>query len=114
MKAANNENTLAGRNTLHPHIGRFSSYIPNIGSFLLALLAGILLFHESIIIGPISTIIDLGVHAQRARLIAVCFMSTGAALVGPPGGKCKLGPSLRAGFALLSSSSYAFIHLSLP
>ncbi len=113
MKAANNENALAGRNTLHPHIGRFSSYIPNIGSFLLALLAGILLFHESIIIGPISTIIDLGVDAQRARLIAVLFMTTGVALVGAAGGKRKLGAILGAGLVFCTGYLVGFIQLEL-
>src|SRR5260370_9230798 len=113
MKAANNEHALAGRNTLHPHIGRFSSYIPNIGSFLLALLAGILLFHESIIIGSISTIIDLGVDAQRARLIAVFFMTTGVALVGAAGGKRKLGAILGAGFVFCTGYLVGFIQLEL-
>src|SRR5260221_13992166 len=103
MKTANIKNALAGRKIemrsapLRPYMQRFSSFIPNIGSFLLTLLAGLLLFHESIIIGPISAIIDLGVDEQRARLIAALLMTTAAALIGAAGGRRKLGAVFGAG-----------------
>ena len=113
MKTTNNENALAGRNTLPSYIRRFSSFIPNAGSFLLTLLAGVLLFHESIIIGPISTIIDLGIDEQRAQLIAALLMTTGAALIGAAGGKRKSGAVLGAGFAFCPGYLAGFIQQEL-
>lgn len=107
---ANNKNALGECNKLHRYVQRF---FPNAGSFLLTLLAGILLFHESIIIGPISTIIDLGVDEQRARLIAALFMTTGAALVGAAGGRRKSGAILGAGFVFCIGYLAGFIRLEL-
>jgi enterochelin esterase-like enzyme len=119
MKTANIKNALAGRKIemrsapLRPYMQRFSSFIPNIGSFLLTLLAGLLLFHESIIIGPISAIIDLGVDEQRAQLIAALLMTTAAALVGAAGGRRKLGAVLGAGFAFCAGYLAGFIQQEL-
>ena len=107
---ANNKNALGECNKLHRYVQRF---FPNAGSFLLTLLAGILLFHESIIIGPISTIIDLGVDEQRARLIAGLFMTMGAALIGATGGRRKSGAILGAGFVFSIGYLAGFIQLEL-
>src|SRR2546428_236009 len=113
MKTANNENESAGRNTLHLYMQRFSPFIPNIGSFLLTLLAGILIFQESIIIGPISAIINLGIDEQRARLIAALLMTTGAALIGAAGGRRKLGAMLGAGIVFCIGYLVGFVQLEL-
>jgi enterochelin esterase-like enzyme len=113
MKTANNQDVLAEHNTSLSYMQRFSSFIPNIGSFLLTLLAGLLLFHESIIIGPISAIIDLGVDEQRAQLIAALLMTTAAALIGAAGGRRKLGAILGAGFVFCIGYLVGFIQLEL-
>jgi enterochelin esterase-like enzyme len=96
MKTEHNQYMPLGRNNFDPYLQRFISLIPNSDSFLLALLAGALLFHESIIIGLISTIVNLGVDEQRARLIASFIMTMGTALVGAAGGRRKLGAILGA------------------
>src|SRR5947209_18325231 len=92
---------------------RFSLFIPHTGSFLLALFAGILLFQQSLITGPISTIINLGVDEQRAQLIAALIMTTGAALVGAAGGQRKLGAILGAGLVFSTSYLIGFIQHEL-
>jgi enterochelin esterase-like enzyme len=98
MKTVLSKHMPGGRDNLGLYRQRFLSLIPNVGSCLMALLAGILLFHESIIIGLISTIIDLGVDEQRAQLIAALIMTIGAALIGAAGGRRKLGAILGAGY----------------
>ncbi|MDQ6660812.1 MAG: hypothetical protein M3Z24_07595, partial [Chloroflexota bacterium] len=113
MKTAHNENMGARRTALHLYTQRFSPFIPNISSFLLALLTGILLFREAIIIGPISTIINLGIDEQRARLMATLFMTAAAALVGAAGGKRKPGAILGAGCVFCFSYLMSFIQHEL-
>ena len=109
MKTVHSKHIPGGRDNLSPYGQRLSSLIPNVGSCLLALLAGVLLFHESIIIGLISTIIDLGVDEQRAQMIAALIMTMGAALIGAVGGRRKLGAILGAGYVFCFDYLVGFI-----
>ncbi|HJT59967.1 MAG TPA: alpha/beta hydrolase-fold protein, partial [Ktedonobacteraceae bacterium] len=119
---ANKEHASTGHNDaqrfpntapLRPFIRRFSSSIPNISSFMLTLLAGILLFQAAIIIYPVSILIDLGIDEQRSQLIAALFMTAGAALIGAAGGRRKLGAMLGAGFVFCVGYLLGFIQLEL-
>ena len=118
MKTTDDQNTPAGRkiemrptrySSLRAYMKRFSPFLPNVGSFLLTLLAGILLFQESIIINPISTIIQLGIDEQRAQLIAALLMTAGAAIIGAAGGRRKLGTVLGGGLAFCYGYLISFI-----
>ena len=118
MKTTDDQNALAGQKiemrstrytSLRVYIKRFSPFLPNIGSFLLTLLAGILLFQEFIIINPISTIIQLGIDEQRAQLIAALLMTTSAAIIGAAGGRRKLGAVLGGGLAFCYGYLISFI-----
>jgi len=105
MNIASSKNKLGGRKTLGLSKQGFFPFLPNTASFLVALVAGIVLFQQSIIIGPISTIVNLGVDEQRAQFIAALLMTTGAALTGAAIGRRKLramgGASLVFCFAYL-------------
>src|SRR5215468_9761304 len=113
MKTIHSKYTQGGRNNLDSYLRRFFIFVPNAESFLLALLAGALLFHESIIIGPISTIINLGVDEQRAQMIAALIMTMGTALVGAAGGRRKLGAILGAGLVFCFYYLVGFIQREL-
>ncbi len=90
-----------------------SSFIPQIGSCCLALLGGALLFHDSIIGGPISTIIDFGIDEQRARLIAALLMTAGVALIGAAGARRKAGAMLGASFVFVVGYLLGFLQKEL-
>lgn len=118
MKTTDEQNALVGQKietrsaryaSSRLYIQRFSFLLPNIGSFLLTLLAGILLFQESIIINPISTIIQLGIDEQRSQLIAALLMTTAAAIIGAAGGRRKLGAVLGGGMAFCYGYLISFI-----
>jgi enterochelin esterase-like enzyme len=122
MKTTDDQNELAeqkieirsARHTsLRVYMKRFSPFLPNIGSFLLTLLVGILLFQESIIINPISTIVQLGIDEQRAQLIAALLMTTTAALIGALVGRRKLGAVLGGGLAFCFGYLISFIQQEL-
>src|SRR2546422_4785360 len=66
-------------------------------SLCIAILAGLLLFSQTIIGGLTSTIIDIGLDSQRAQLIVALLMTAGAALIGAILGRRKLGAMLGGG-----------------
>ena len=118
MKTTDDQNALAeqkmkmrstGYASLRVYMKRFLPFLPNIGSLLLTLLAGILLFQESIITNPISTITELGIDEQRAQLIAALLMTTAAAIIGAAGGRRKLGAVLGGGLAFCYGYLISFI-----
>src|SRR5712672_1427394 len=118
MKTTDDQNALAEQKigmrssryaSLRVHMKRFSFLLPNIGSFLLTLLAGILLFQKSIIINPISTIVQLGIDEQRSQLIAALLMTTAATIIGAAGGRRKLGAVLGGGMAFCYGYLISFI-----
>jgi hypothetical protein len=118
MKTTDDQNALAEQKiemrsarhaSLRVYVKRFSPFLPNTGSFLLTLLVGILLFQESIIINPISTIVQLGIDEQRAQLIAALLMTTAAALIGAVVGRRKLGAVLGGGLAFCYGYLISFI-----
>ena len=113
MKTVRSKHMPERRDNLGPYGQRLLSLIPNVGSMLLALIGGVLLFRDSIIIGLISTIINLGVDEQRARLIASLMMTTGAALIGAAGGRRKLGAILGAGYVFCFEYLAGFIQREL-
>ena len=113
METTHDKKGLRRRNTLHLSKQRFFPFLSNTASFLVALFAGIVLFQQSIIIGPISTIINLGVDEQRAQLIAALLMTAGAALIGAVVGRRKLRAMCGAGLVFCFAYLLGFIQHEL-
>ena len=110
---ASNKQTAGNHKLQHLDWQRFSPFIPIIGSFLLALLVGALLFRDSVINEAVSTIILFGIDQQRALLIAALLMAAGAALVGAAVGKRKFGAILGAGFVFVLGYLIGFLQQEL-
>lgn len=110
---ANSKSALKRRGSLLTDIRRFSFFIPHLSAFLLALLAGTLLFNAAFIGGLTSMIAAFGIDELRTVLIAALIMSAGAALIGAAGGRRKLGAILGAGCVFYFSYLVGFIQLQL-
>lgn len=122
MKTANNEKAAAeranqarsaDRTPLHCAMQRFSPFIPNAGSCLLTLIAGLLLFRTAFFASLMTTIIELGIDEQRAQLLAALLMTMGAALIGGFAGRRKLGATLGAGLVFGIAYVIGFMQLEL-
>ncbi len=61
---------------------RFSSFLPALVAFLIALLSGILLFNTAIFNSLISAIIGVGFDPLRSQLLAALLVTAEAALIG--------------------------------
>jgi enterochelin esterase-like enzyme len=94
-------------------IRRHSSIILFLLSLCIAILAGLLLFSQTIIGGLTSTIIDIGLDSQRAQLIVALLMTAGAALIGAIWGRRKLGAMLGGGTVFWFGYLAGFIQLQL-
>lgn len=113
LKMASNKQMAGKHKAPHRFRQRFSPFIPNIGSCLLALLVGALLFRDPIIIGAVSTIILFGIDEQRALLIAALLMTAGAPLTGAAVGKRKFGAVLGAGAVFVLGYLIGFLQNEL-
>src|SRR5579884_601926 len=113
METMHDKKELRRRTMLHLSRQGFFPFLPNTASFFVALFAGLVLFRQSIIIGPISTIVNLGVDEQRAQFIAVLLMTTGAALIGAAVGRRRLRAMSGAGLVFCFAYLLGFIQREL-
>jgi len=80
-------------------------------TFLLTLLAGVMLFNSAIVSSLSSVIINFGLDPQRSLFIAALLLTTGAALLGAMLGRRKLAAIVGTGCVFWFSYLSGFINL---
>ena len=62
---------------MHPHMQRFSPFLPALVALLVALLSGVVLFNTAIFSSLISAVISVGLDPLRAQLLAALLVRPG-------------------------------------
>ncbi len=92
---------------------RCASFLPHLVTLLIALLSGVLLFNNTVISAPVSTMIIIGLDPLRAQLIAALMMTAATALLAAAGGRRKLAAILGAGIVFWFGYLAGFIQPEL-